>query len=224
MTDQTLANEDTGTSENNTQAATSKTYTQDEVNDMMARMKGSIAKKYEKKFEDLGDIDELRALKTEAEKRQQAEQIKRGEFEKTLQELAGKKDAEIAKRDTIIREYKVNTPLLSAAAKYKAVNADQVKALLINSLRLTEDGDVAVVDDKGNTRYTDSGTSFSVDDLVQEFLQKNPHFVQPTPSTTMTRSNVVADSNGKVDITKLDMKNPKDRELYKKYRTEHGIA
>jgi hypothetical protein len=223
MTDTTLANENTEISTENTQAASSKTYTQEEVNDMMARVKGSVAKKYEKKFEDLGDIDELRSIKQEAEQRKQQEQIKRGEFEKTLQELASKKDAEIAKRDSIIKEYKVNTPLLSAAAKHKAVNAEQVKSLLINSVKLTDEGDVAVLDDKGNIRYTDSGTAYQVEDLVQEFLNKNPHFVQPTPATTNSRSNLNAEIS-KIDVTKLDMKNPQDRERYKQYRKDHGIA
>ncbi len=70
-----------------------------------------------KPYEDLGDPNELRDLKSEAEKRQQEQQIKRGEFEKTLQELAAKKDDEIHQRDQVIKEYKVNTPLLNAAAK-----------------------------------------------------------------------------------------------------------
>jgi len=38
--------------ENQAQAA--KTYTQEEVNDMMARMKGSLQKKLLKPYEDLG--------------------------------------------------------------------------------------------------------------------------------------------------------------------------
>ena len=141
MTDQTLAPEATeaSTQETETQAVenqTTKSYTQKEVDDMMARMRGSIERKMTKQYEDLGDPNELRQLKADAEKRQQEQQIKRGEFEKTLQDLAAKKDAEISKRDSIIKEYKVNSPLLTAAAKYKSVNPEQVKSLLINSVRL----------------------------------------------------------------------------------------
>ena len=89
------------------QAAT-KTYSQEEVDNMMARMRGSLEKKLLKPFADLGDPEELRSIKTDWEKQQQAQQIKRGEFEKTLQEMAAKKDAEISKRDSIIQEYRVN--------------------------------------------------------------------------------------------------------------------
>jgi hypothetical protein len=62
MSDNTLANEDTGSSET-IQATSVKTYTQDEVNDMMARTKGAVQKKFEKTLADLGDIDELRQLR-----------------------------------------------------------------------------------------------------------------------------------------------------------------
>jgi hypothetical protein len=181
---------------------------------MMARMRGSLEKKLLKPYQDLGDPDELRNLKSEAERKAQEQQIKRGEFEKTLQELAAKKDSEIQKRDAKIKEYQINTPLLSAAAQYRAVNAEQVKALLANNVRLNQDGEVEVIDVKGAVRYNDAGEPLGVNDLVREFLDSNPHFVQTTPSTTNSKSNINAPQVGKVDISKLDMKNPEHRKLY----------
>ena len=204
--------------------AISKTYSQSEVDNMMARMKGSLEKKLLKPWADLGDPEELRSIKTEWEKKQQEQQIKRGEFEKTLQELASKKDAEIQKRDSIIREYKVNTPLINAAAQYKAVNVDQVKALLMPNVRLNAEGEVEVVDTKGQVRYSDSGTPLEVADLVREFLDSNPHFKSATPATTHTRSNVANNRVQDLDITKLDMKNPEHRALYKEYRKAAGLT
>lgn len=193
--------------------ATTKTYTQQEVDDMMARMKSTVKQKALKPYEDLGDPEELRTLKTQAEQKRQEDQMKRGEFEKTLQEMASKKDSEIQKRDAIIKEYKVNTPLLDAAARYKSVNPDQVKALLASNVQLNEDGDVVVTDAKGGVRYNDDGAALKVDDLVREFLDSNPHFVQPTASTSHTKSSYNA-PGGKLDISKLDMKNPADRQRY----------
>lgn len=206
------------------QAQATKTYTQEEFDRHMAGLKSSLAKKYEKQYADLGDPEELRQLKTEAEKRQTEQQIKRGEFEKTLQELAAKKDAEIQRRDSIIKEYKVNTPLLSAAAQYKAVNAEQVKALLASNVRLNGDGEVEVVDDSGAVRYNDAGEPLGVDSLVKEWLDKNPHFVQSTPSTTNAKSSISNSGQGKMDITKLDMKDPEHRKLYAEYRKANGLA
>ena len=226
MTDNSLVNEQatdaTGVTEN--QAPAVKTYSQQEVDNMMARMKGSLEKKLLKPYEDLGDPDELRNIKSDYEKRQQEQQIKRGEFEKTLSELAAKKDAEIQKRDSVIKEYKINTPLLSAAAQFRAVNAEQVKALLANQVRLSPEGEVEVVDEKGSVRYNDAGQPLGVNDLVRGFLDSNPHFVNATPSTTNARSSISQQTPSKLDISKLDMKNPEHRELYRQYRKDMGIA
>jgi hypothetical protein len=221
---QTLANDTATDATGDTENQASKTYSQQEVDNMMARMKGSLEKKLLKPYEDLGDPDELRSLKSEAEKRQQEQQIKRGEFEKTLQEMAAKKDAEIQKRDSVIKEYKVNTPLLSAAAQYRAVNAEQVKALLTPQVRLNPEGEVEVVDNKGSVRYTDSGAPLGVQDLVREFLDSNPHFVSANPATTNTKSSVANSGPGKLDITALDMKNPAHRDLYRQYRKDNNIG
>jgi hypothetical protein len=219
MSENTLATNNNATdaaiTEDGNQAQAVKTYTQDEVDNMMARMRGSLEKKLLKPYEDLGDPTELRSLKQQAEAKAQQEAIKRGEFEKTLQELAARKDAEIQKRDSVIKEYKVNTPLLSAAAQYRAVAPEQVKALLSNNVRLNADGEVEVVDNTGAVRYNDKGEAIGVDALVKEFLDSNPHFVASTPSTTNTRTNI---QPGKVDVSKLDMRNPEHRKLYAQSR------
>ena len=226
MTDTTLAN-DMGTEpagETASQAQAAKTFTQDEVNSILARTKSQLEKKYASKYEDLGDPEELRNIKSDYEKRQQEQQIKRGEFEKTLQEMAAKKDAEIQKRDSVIKEYKVNVPLLSAAAKFNAVNAEQVKALLAQNVRLNSEGDVEVVDEKGSVRYNDKGEPVAVEELVRGFLDSNPHFKMASPSTTNTRSNISSGSAEKLDISKLNMSNPEHRKIYSQHRKSLGLA
>ena len=227
MSENTLVQDnatDAATTEQENQAQATRTYSQAEVDNMMARMKGSLEKKLLKPYEDLGDPVELRQLRDEAAKKQQAEAIKRGEFEKTLQELAAKKDAEISKRDSVIKEYKVNVPILSAAAKYNAVNAEQVKALLSTNVRLNEGGDVEVVDAKGTVRYNDKGEAIGVEDLVREFLDSNPHFKLANPTTTNSKSNIVSKGNGALDVSKLDMNNPEHRALYREHRKTLGLS
>ena len=194
-----------------------KTFSQKEVDDMMARMKGSLQRKLLRPYEELGDPDELRSLKAEAEQRQQEQQIKRGEFEKTLQELAAKKDSEIQKRDSIIKEYKVNTPLVNAAAKHRSVNPEQVKALLSNQVRLNDLGDVEVIGNDGSVRYNDAGEPIGVDALVDSFLKENPHFVSPTVLGLDTNT-------GKVDFSKLDMSNPEHRKRYAEAKAKGNLS
>jgi len=203
------------------QAQESKTYTQEEVDNMMARMRGSLQKKLLKPYEELGDPEELKRLKAEAEERAQQQAIKRGEFEKTLQELAQKKDAEIQKRDQIIREYKVNSPLLNAAATNGSVNPEQVRTLLSNRVRLNDAGETEVLGDDGSVRYSDSGEPLGVDDLVREFLDSNPHFRAAQPATTNSKSSVsTATNSGQFDLNSLDMKRPEHRRLYAEARSK----
>lgn len=221
MTEETLATGETESpiiNEIQEEATESKTYTQQEVDNMMARMKGSLQKKLLKPYEDLGDPEELRRLKAEAEQKAQAEAIKRGEFEETLRELAQKKDLEIQKREQIITEYKVNTPIIDAAARYKAVAPDQVKQLLSNRVRLNENGEVETLGSDGKVQYDDQGNLQTVDALVQGFLASNPHFVQATPSTTNSNSSYGGNKTADFDVTKLDMNDPKDRARYREYR------
>lgn len=227
MDSETLAaTEGTDTSANKTSqdnAQVNRVYTQQEFDDAMAKMKAAVSKKVARQYEELGDINELRQLKSEVEQRRTEEAMSRGEFEKVLQELAAKKDSEIARRDAVIREYKVDTPLVTAAAQLRSINPEQVRSLLKPAVRLNQEGEVEVVDADGQVRYSDQGRPLGVQDLVQEFLEANPHFVQPTPSTTNSRSSI-AGSNTKLDITKLDMKNPEHRRVYAEYRKTAGIA
>lgn len=224
--DTTTASADTGSTdipEQQNSQAVAKTYSQQEVDNMIAGMKSSLQKKLLKPYEELGDINELKALREQAQRAQQEQQLKRGEFDTIMSELAAKKDAEIARRDAIIQEYRVDVPLVTAAAQFRSVNPEQVKSLLRSNVRLNSDGEVEIVDTKGQVRYSDSGQPFQVQQLVREFLDSNPHFVQPTPATTSGRSSI-ANSAEKLDITKLDMKNPEHRKIYAEYRKTTGIA
>ena len=224
MTDQNIGDtEGTDTSQNNNQA-TVKTFTQDEVNAILAKTKTQLEKKYSSKYEELGDPETLKQIVSEHQKIQQEQQLKRGEFDRVIQELASKKDAEIQKRDKIIESFKVETPIVDAAARYRAVNPEQVKALIRNQVRLSPEGEVEVLDEKGVVRYDDSGKPVSVDSFVQSWLQSNPHFVSAAPATTNTKSNVTGNTTKKLDIKSLDMKNPEHRKIYADYRKSAGLA
>ena len=198
-----------------------RSYTQEEFDKHMAGMRKSLEAKYERQFSELGDLDELKQLKATAEKQRTEEALKKGEFEKILQEMAQKKDAEISKRDDVIREYRVNTPLLDAAARYRAVAPEQIKTLLAGKVKLNDAGEVEVLDGSGTVRYDDSGKLYSVDNLVKEFLDTNPHFVAPGAATTNTQSSVSAASGtADVDLNDLDLTRPEHRKIYKEARAK----
>ena len=201
------------------QEAATKTYTQEEFDNHMAGLKNSITKKFEKQLSELGDIEELKAIKANAEKAKQEEAIKRGEFETILQDMAAKHNSQLEEKNRIIEEYTVNTPLLNAAAQHKAVNPQQVVQLIRNQVRLGDSGNAEVIDQSGTPRYDSNGKAVTVETLVQEFLQSNPHFVAATPSTTNTKSSVgTAPSLDGFDLNSLDLTKQRDREIYKQAR------
>jgi hypothetical protein len=224
MTDTNIGNVDAteATTETNTQAE--KSYSQREVDDMMARMKSSLSKKLLKPYEELGDPETIREVLTTHQKREQETALKRGEFDKVMSDLASKKDAEIQKRDAIIREFKVEQPLLSLASQYRSVNPEQVKQLLKPAVRLNAEGEVEVIDTKtGSVRYDDSGNPLSVEKYVKEFLDANPHFTSATPATTNTQSNVNNSGGGQIDLKSLDLTRPDHRKIYAEARRNGKI-
>lgn len=224
MTDTNIGNvADTDTA-TQTQNQAERTYSQKEVDDMMARTKSAVVKKALKPYEDLGDPDTIRTVLSQHQQREQEVALKRGEFDKVMSELASKKDAEISKRDAIIREFKVEQPLLSLASQYRSVNPEQVKQLLKPAVRLNAEGEVEVIDTKtGSVRYDDSGNPLSVDKYVKEFLDANPHFTSATPATTNTQSNVNNSGGGQIDLKTLDLTRPDHRKIYAEARRNGKI-
>jgi len=223
--EQTLATEVTDTSTQGQDAERqARVYSQAEFDDAMAKMKNAVVRRALKPYEELGDIERLREIKAAHEQREQAEQVRRGEFERILQEKAEKWNSELRKRDQIIESYRVDAPLVAAAARKRSVNPEQVRDLLRSQVALNADGEVEVRDGQGKVRYTDSGTAWTVEHLVDEFLSANPHFVQATPSTSTSQSRIQDPRAVQMDMTKLDMKNPEHRAIYAKYRREAGIA
>jgi hypothetical protein len=224
MSEQIMDTADTETADQTTNQEATKTYTQEEFDKHMAGMKNSITRKFEKQISELGDLDELKTIRANAEKQKQEEAIKRGEFEKILQDMAAKKDQEIQAKNKVIEEYTVNSPLLNAAAQYKAVNPQQVVQLIRNQVRLGENGRAEVVDGNGTVRYDDTGNPLNVDVLVQEFLSANPHFVAAASSTSASKTSATPATNLQdFDLASLDLTRPEHRKLYAQAKAK-GLA
>ena len=120
-----------------------------------------------------------------------------------------------------MKDIKINKSLLSSASKNRAINPDQVVELLKSNIKLNETGNVEILDKNGIARYNNKGELLTTDELVNEFLTQNPHFVTATPSGSGTVSNVDRSELSKpFNLSELDMNNPTDRETYRKYRKE----
>ena len=215
MTDENQVNDVTETSENNSlDSNENRGFSQDEVNRIVA---DRVARE-RKKFEGF-DVDEYKTLKQAEEDRMLEQQKQRGEFEKILKEQAEKFNSRINELEGTLKKEKVDGALLNSASKLKSVAPNQVADLLKNRVRLNELGQSEVVDDNGTPLYKDDGSSFGVDDLVKDFLTKNPHFAAPSASGTGSESRVGGGKGStELDITSLDMSNPKDRAKYAEYK------
>ena len=199
---------------------TAQTFTQDELNNIVERR---LAKERGSMYKKLGveDLDiAINAVKTQKEA-EEKQRIQKGEFEEILKTRTQEFNKEKQNLESQLKDIKINKSLLSSASKNKAINPDQVVELLKDNIKLNETGNVEILDKNGLARYNKLGELLSTDELVQEFLTQNPHFVSATPSGSGSVSNVDRQELSKpLNLSDLDMNNAKDREAYRKYRKE----
>ena len=202
-----------------------KTFTQADLDKVVADRIARERRKFEKKYEGI-DPEYYSELSAKAEKEKQDKLKAKGEFEQILKQQAEKSQAQINQLMNQVKTIKVDGSLLDTASKMKAVNPGQVSQLLKDQVTMNEAGDVEIVDPKtGQVRYNDKGEHLTISDLVSEFLTTNPHFVAATPAGSGTTSKVGdVGSSEKFDITKLDMSKADDRAKYAEYRKQKGIS
>ena len=200
-------------------------FSQSDVDKIVADRIARERRKFEKRYEGV-DIDTYKELTAKQEKEREDRLKAKGDFEKILKETVDKKDTTIRTLQSQIETIKVDGALVDTASKYRAISPSQVVQLLKNQVRLNESGDVEVVDAKtGQTRYGEDGTHLTIDSLVKEFMTANPHFVAAGPAGSGTTSKVGESGAGKnLDISKLDMTKPEDRQRYAEYRKTQGIG
>jgi len=195
-------------------------YSQDQVAEMI---KKRLAQERSQMYKKLGveDIDiAVNAVKTQKEL-EEKQKIQKGEFEEILKNKTQEWHKERANLESQLKDIKINKSLLSSASKNKAINPDQVVSLLQPQIKLNESGNVEILDSKGLPRYNSNGELLSTDELVQEFLTQNPHFVSATPSGSGSVSNVDrTELNKPLNLSDLDMTNPNDRKKYAEYRKQ----
>ena len=215
--------QDDFTAETQESSEQSAGFSQEDVDKIVRERLERERKRFEKKYADV-DVDKYRELMNAQEEQRIEEQKNRGEFEKILQETVQKKDSQMEQLRQELHSIKVDGSLLNSASSKKAINPQQVVALLKNQIRLNDAGETEILDTNGQLRYTDKGTAMTADELVQEFLSANPHFVQAGPSGSGSQSSVANSTKvGGVDISSLDMNNPEDRKIYKEMMKSKGI-
>lgn len=96
-----------------------------------------------------------------------------------LQETVASLKADKVKNAELARK----NQMLAAAAKFNAINAEQAAILASPYLRSEDDGQLTVVNDKGEVRLNAEGKPMTSDEYMSEFLSGNPHLVRAAVNT-----------------------------------------
>ena len=196
---------------------TAKSFTEDQVEAIVQRRLERERSKISKKLDGV-DIEEAKKLLEEKKQKEQELALQRGEFEKVMKDTVSKKDQEISKLVSELQKVRIDEQLVNTASALKAINPNEVKALLRSSVKLNDSGNVEVVSDNGTPRYTDKGEPMNVNDLVAEYLNNNPHHLSATPSGTGSQSGIGGETPKPMKIGDLDMNNPEHRKIYAEMR------
>ena len=186
------------------------------VQERLARQKLSIMK-------DLGieNLDDAKSAIAEKAKKEEELALERGKFDEVIKKKSQEFSEKLSKLESELKNERVDKQLINSASKNGAINPDQIKELLKDSVQLNAEGRVEILDKDKTPRYNSKGELLTVDEAVQEFLTQNAHFQAATPSGRGSVSNVgKSDTNKTLNISELDMNNPADRKLYAEHRKQ----
>ena len=193
----------------------SKSFTQEQLDNIVQARLMAERKKYERKME------EEEKQKTELLKQKQLEEAKsKSEIEKLMKERIAEKDNEINRYKNEIKKEKIDNSILSVASKNNAINPQQVVQLIEREVKLNDDGRIEVLDNNSNVRYNPKGELLTIEDRVKEFLDTNPHFRNATVQGSGSKASIGGNTVKPFKIQDLDMSKADDRKRYAEYRKD----
>jgi hypothetical protein len=193
----------------------SKSFTQEQLDNIVQARIMAERKKYERKME------EEEKQKTELLKQKQVDEAKsKAEIEKLMKERIAEKDSEISKYKIEVKKEKIDNSILSVASKNNAINPQQVVQLIEREVKLNDDGRIEVLDNNSNVRYNPKGELLTIEDRVKEFLDTNPHFRNATVQGSGSKASIGGNTVKPLKIQDLDMSKVEDRKRYAEYRKD----
>ena len=197
----------------------SKSFTQEQLDNIVQARLAAERKKYERKME------EEEKQKTELLKQKQLEEAKsKADIEKLMKERIAEKDSEISRYKTEIKKEKIDNSILSVASKNNAINPQQVVQLIEKEVKLNDDGRIEVLDNNSNIRYNAKGELLTIEDRVKEFLDTNPHFRNATVQGSGSKASIGGNTVKPLNIQDLDLNKPEDRKAYAEYRKKRDTG
>jgi len=201
------------------QESENKVFTADQLEQIVQRRLDRYKKTVSNKLDGI-DIEEAKKLLQEKKDKELEIAKQRGEFDKVLKDTVSKKDSQIQSLESELKKIRIDETLVNVASGLKAVKPAEVKQLLRNNVRLSEQGSVEVINEDGTPRYSDKGEPMSVNDLVSEYLKNNPHHVMSTQSGVGSQGKIGGSTPRTLKIGDLDLSNPTDRKIYSEMRKQ----
>lgn len=200
----------------NQSQADGKMFTQAELDAIITKRLSQVTKKYEGV-----DIEEYQQFKSAQQKREEEQLLKRNEFDKVLKQTREHADGEINRLRKELETVRIDGALVNAASKHRALNPEHVANLLRNQIKLDETGQVVILDENGEVRYNpQTAEQYSVDDLVEEFVNQHPYFKSAGPAGTGSTGNTQTQSVQSMDLQSLDLSKPEHREVYRQMKAK----
>ena len=203
------------------QETENKVFTADQLEQIVQRRLDRYKKTVSNKLDGI-DIEEAKKLLQEKKDKELEIAKQRGEFDKVLKETVSKKDSKIQSLESELKRIRIDETLVNVASGLKAVKPAEVKQLLRNNVRLSEQGSVEVINEDGTPRYSDKGEPMSVNDLVSEYLKNNPHHVMATQSGVGSQGKIGGSTPRPLKMSDLDLNNPNDRKIYSDMRKQRN--
>jgi len=197
----------------------SKAFTEDQVEAIVQRRLDRYKKTVSSKLDGL-DLEEAKKLLEEKKHKEQELALQRGEFDKVLKDTVSKKDTKISALESELQKIRIDETLINTASVLKAINPNEVKALLRNAVKLNDSGSVEVVSENGTPRYNEKGDLMTVNDLVAEYLNNNPHHLNATPSGSGSKSGIGGNTLKPFNIADLDLNKAEDRKIYAEHKRQ----
>jgi len=187
-------------------------------------IKDRLHRQKRRTLEDLGvaDIDEAKEIIARSKEAEEKRKLEAGKFEEVRASLVDSHKKELQKLQDELRGEKIDKQLIQSASGNRAINPNQVKDLLKNNVRLSEEGRAEILDKDGTTRYNKEGKPLTIDEFVSEFMTQNAHFQVATPSGSGSVSNVGKVNAQTFNLADLDMNNPDHRQKYAEYRKQRN--
>jgi len=205
------------TQENTIQEEAAKTFTQEQMNEIIAKRVAKVKSSY-----DGIDPNEYRELKSLQSQVEDDALIKRQDFDQLMKKHKTKSDTEITSLRGELERIKIDGALIDAASQLKSIAPEQTAKLLREQVKLDADGKVVIMDGD-NVRYNDDSEPMTVSQLVSDFLDTNTYFKAAGPSGTDSMSNTTVKDNNNVTLADLDMNKPEHRDIYRKWKSEGKV-